>query len=98
MAGAVHTVAILELSQAAYDEIEAKLLAAGYEHVFAEGPGSLIDMTGIGVERSFDAAHGIKERVARDVPKLIADFASEFPGVEGAKLRVNVPADYKVTR
>jgi hypothetical protein len=42
-----HTVAVLELSKAAYDEIAEKLLAAEYDHVFdADG---LIDMTGIGV-------------------------------------------------
>lgn len=43
-----HTLAILELSRAAYDEIARKLRAAGYDHVF--GPdGKRIDMTGIGV-------------------------------------------------
>lgn len=48
---ATHTVAILELSQAAYDEIEKKLLEAGYDHAFERGPGSMIDMSGIGVMR-----------------------------------------------
>lgn len=44
--------AILELSPAAYDEIEQKLLSAGYGHVFEKGPGSLIDMEGIAVQRA----------------------------------------------
>lgn len=43
--------AILELSPAAYDEIERKLLDAGYSHVFEQGPGSAIDMNGFAVER-----------------------------------------------
>lgn len=43
-----HTLATLELSPAAYDEIRAKLEAAGYQHAF---DGGLIDMTGIGLER-----------------------------------------------
>ena len=46
-----HTVAELELSAAAYDEIERKLLEAGYDHVFARGPGSAIDLQGIAVTR-----------------------------------------------
>jgi hypothetical protein len=41
-----HTVAELEISRAAYDEIAQKLRAAGYDHVF---DGELIDMTGIGL-------------------------------------------------
>lgn len=56
MAGAVYVTRKLEISQAAYAEIEAKLLAAGYEHIFEAGPGSLIDMTGIGLVRSADRA------------------------------------------
>ena len=51
MARVTHTIASLELSQAAYDEIEAKLLAAGYEHLFAAGPGSAIDLQSIVVTR-----------------------------------------------
>lgn len=41
-----HTVATMELSEAAYKEIAEKLKAAGYDHVFQ---GDLIDMTGIGL-------------------------------------------------
>ena len=44
----------LELTQSAYDEIEAKLLAAGYEHLFAAGPGSAIELQGIAVTREVD--------------------------------------------
>ncbi len=42
-----HTYALLELSQAAYDEIRAKLEEAGYQHTFHEE--NRIDMHGIAV-------------------------------------------------
>lgn len=46
-----HTLAKLPLSKMAFEEIERKLLAAGYEHAFHDdGDGITIDMTGIGVE------------------------------------------------
>lgn len=47
-----HTYAILQLSAAAFQEIETKLHEAGYEHAFdtaAEG-GLTIDMHGIAVQ------------------------------------------------
>lgn len=43
-----HTFATLEVSQAAFDEIEKKLREAGYDHAFVDG---LIDMHGIALER-----------------------------------------------
>lgn len=42
-----HTYAILEVSQQCYDEIAAKLRAAGYDHAF--GTDGTIDMQGIGL-------------------------------------------------
>jgi hypothetical protein len=43
-----HTYAILEVSQAAYDEIRMKLKAADYDHCFHEQDGRIvIDMHGI---------------------------------------------------
>jgi hypothetical protein len=42
-----HTLAILNISAEAYEEIKNKLLVAGYDHVF-DGP--TIDMHGIGLE------------------------------------------------
>jgi hypothetical protein len=42
-----HTYAIMEISPAAYAEIEAKMRAAGWHHVF--GPDRAIDMHGIAV-------------------------------------------------
>ena len=62
--------AILELSPAAYDEIEQKLLAAGYEHVFERGPGSLIDMEGIGVTRGVEQSEALK--IYRDTERILA--------------------------
>src|SRR5580692_7291733 len=54
MATGTRTFATLELSQSVYDEIERKLLDAGYGHLFVAGPGSAIDMHDIAVERSDD--------------------------------------------
>lgn len=42
-----HTYALLEISQAAYDEIRQKLREAGYQHAF--GDDGEIDMHGIAV-------------------------------------------------
>jgi hypothetical protein len=45
-----HTFVVLEISQAAFDEIKAKLEAAGYQHAFNEDEDGLkIDMQGIAV-------------------------------------------------
>ena len=44
-----HTFATLELSEAAYEEIAAKLREADYRHAFLED--GVIDMHGIGVTR-----------------------------------------------
>jgi uncharacterized lipoprotein YehR (DUF1307 family) len=45
-----HTYAILEISQAAFDEIKAKLEAVGYQDQFHdEGEHLVIDMHGIAV-------------------------------------------------
>lgn len=52
-----HTVALLELSEAAYQEIRGKLEAAGYQHAFGETDGiPFVDMSGIGVTASKDPA------------------------------------------
>jgi hypothetical protein len=49
-----HTFATLEVSQAVFDEIAAKLREAGYDHSFVDG---LIDMHGIALERTKTADH-----------------------------------------
>lgn len=47
-----HTYVVLEVSAAAYEEIKAKLAAAGYEDQFHEEDGeTLIDMHGIAIGR-----------------------------------------------
>lgn len=43
------TLAAMEVSPSAYDEIRQKMQAAYWEHAFVEG---LIDMTGVGLERA----------------------------------------------
>lgn len=46
-----YTYAILEISRAAYEEIRAKLEAAGYQHAFHKDDGEpVIDMHGIAVK------------------------------------------------
>jgi hypothetical protein len=45
-----HTYALLEISQAAYDEIAAKLREASYDHAFLDG--GAIDMHGLAVTRA----------------------------------------------
>jgi hypothetical protein len=51
MIRSTYTYAVLEISQAAYDDIAAKLKAAGYDHAFHENDqhGTVIDMHGIAV-------------------------------------------------
>lgn len=44
-----HTLAKLEISAAAFDEIAAKLREAAYDHAFVDGA---IDMHGIGLARA----------------------------------------------
>lgn len=46
-----HTYVVLEVSKAAYDEIHAKLKAAGYDHAFhlEYGHGIVMDMQGIAI-------------------------------------------------
>ena len=52
-----HTYVLLELSQAAYDEIYEKMLRAGYQHALHKSqadPYETIDMSGIAITRSED--------------------------------------------
>lgn len=58
-----HTYAILEVSQEAYDEIHAKLKAAGYQHAFMDG--NVIDMAGIGISADPEPLCLATTRVAR---------------------------------
>jgi hypothetical protein len=54
-----HTVAILEISPAAYAEIKGKLLAANYEHCIDENDdGEFIDMTHIAVTPEKEQING----------------------------------------
>jgi hypothetical protein len=50
-----HTYVVLDVSAAAYEEIKAKLAAAGYEDQFHEDDGKvLIDMHGIAIGKGGD--------------------------------------------
>ena len=73
------TLARLELSQAAYDEIERKLLEAGHEHRFERGPGTAIDMTGIWVEREASTVKSVPRPTRAAVHKgtVMAGLATE---------------------
>lgn len=83
---ATHTFAELEISSAAYDEIRAKLEAAGYQHAFvALEAGVALDMHGIGltraapdsnrVEATQSESFGIEQRSSR-----LARELSKEPG------------------
>lgn len=65
-----HTLAILELSPMAYEEIARKLNEAGYSHAFDDRDDKVtIDMTGIGVQ----VTDGSEERRLRPVMRSDAD-------------------------
>jgi hypothetical protein len=55
-----HTYVILPLSPAAYREIRAKLLEAGYVHAVQDvgTPEERIDMHGLAVQRELEEDHG----------------------------------------
>ena len=81
MAKAIRTYATLELSQTAYDEIEKKLLEAGYEHLFARGPGSEIDMSGLTVTgpakpMTFNEAH---RQVLSEIASKLYEILPHIP-------------------
>jgi hypothetical protein len=89
MATGTRTFATLELSQSAYDEIERKLLDAGYGHFFNDGPGSPINMTDVWVTRESISSDGrqtihFKDDVSITLP----------PGMRG---RAKLPEGYKLT-
>ena len=46
-----HTIAEMEVSAKAFDEIKAQLEAAEYDHAILDG-GALLDMSGIGLTRA----------------------------------------------
>lgn len=58
-----YTYAVLEISQLAYDEIAAKLEAAGYQHAFHRDPtdngAPVIDMHGIAVKAVRNPKHTV---------------------------------------
>lgn len=58
-----HTYALLEVSNAAYEEIAAKLRAADYHHAFNEGA---IDMHGIALVRAEPTTGEPDEHTKRD--------------------------------
>lgn len=60
-----HTYAVLEISRDAWEEIAAKLQAAGYQHAFhrdvTDGGAPVIDMHGIAVKAQRDPKHTVVE-------------------------------------
>jgi hypothetical protein len=58
-----HTYAILDVSADVYAEIEAKLQAAGYDHVFHEDDGeTVIDMHGIALRSKDTVERAVRKR------------------------------------
>lgn len=72
-----YTLAGLELSRAAYDEIAQKLRVAGYDHAFLED--GMIDMTHIGVTPAPGPSDD-SEAAARDAADLFEDVPKSFEG------------------
>lgn len=71
-----HTFAGLEVSQGTYDEIRAKLEAAGYHHAFAES--GAIDMHGIGLLRGPESTSaGDTRRLEGMFSAMLADDEAE---------------------
>jgi hypothetical protein len=60
-----HTVAELELSPAAYDEISRKLREAQYDHCFMNGRHPMIDLSGIGITRGDDKVAEVPDTVKK---------------------------------
>lgn len=76
-----HTYVILEISQLAYDEIRAKLKAAGYDHAFHAD--NIVDMHGVQrVEESTGATDWISEaaqKIHDEYPSVLANCAEHTP-------------------
>lgn len=70
MSRSTHTYAILEVSPAAYDEIRAKLEAAGYEHAFHDG---LVDMHGLALQRQTGGGEFAGDTRETSTPQSPAD-------------------------
>jgi len=91
MATGTRTFATLELSQSAYDEIERKLLDAGYGHFFNDGPGSPISMTDVWVTCE-DTGHPVTVLRVPDAQTIVfKDHPHRAKLPEGYKLTENKP-------
>jgi hypothetical protein len=82
-----YTVATLELSPTAFDEIAEKLKAAGYGHAFM--PGGSIDMSGIAVARGEPRSRALKRFLVFGVDRYEAaggwqDFQASYATREEA--------------
>lgn len=89
-----HTVAELEVSAAAYDEIADKLRAAEYDHAFM--PCGMIDMTGIGLTRETLTTAQAQHRLDSMFLRREAPLGDRAPAVEmqGAPLTVDWAAAF----
>jgi CDGSH-type Zn-finger protein len=87
-----HTYATLEVSALAYDEIAAKLRAAGYDHAFDTDEGA-IDMQGIGLVRAAPTHRHVKRGTLYDVLGQAELQSSGGPVPERATLTVYRGAD-----
>lgn len=86
-----HTVAELEVSAGAYDEIAQLLRDAGYDHVFRDG---VIDMSGIGLTREEPPEMSVSVRAANDrYLEETAAIDARYPDI-AAKVNAFAPAIY----
>lgn len=75
-----HTVAVLEISKAAFDEIAQKLRKEGYDHAFVE---EFIDMSGIAVAAEADPVRLAPGADGRPNIKTMPDGATYFDFSDG---------------
>lgn len=90
-----HTYAVLEVSKDTFDEIHAKLEAAGYQHAFNAIPGepACIDMHGIALA-IVEAPKEETRRTGCPSCKLMAlEWAEDHTHLQQLCLGLNVPAE-----
>jgi hypothetical protein len=96
-----HTVSTLELSPSAYEEIAGKLRAADYAHVFEDDqPGSMMDMTGIGLTRepTLICKSCVQEYPLNGTPHVCPGLQPKTDVTDGLMARVGYVMNEKKSR
>lgn len=84
-----YTVALLEVSEQTYVEIEQKLKEAGYEDVFFNGK---IDMNGLALVKQQPSAVPVAQRLERSVVarKVVDSNSTGHPTLKGRLIMIQV--------